>query len=626
MKRFLKLVLSCAIFMIAGLLFTGCDEEIIMVVGVDFYQEEMYVAVGDELDLSYKVYPNNASNLGVTYWSSDPSIASVDANGHVTIKDSGQAVVAIRTLDGGFEDYCTIITDIDPDEIRWKTKDGRIIESNHDDYSGETTVAIGQVIKLEIDYIIDGEVSEIVTNKDVTFTSSNPENVEVINAKEGILRAIDSNIRNADNIPYSYVTATLNTASGEKKIVCRVSVNEYTTVEKLYVNKVEGDVEVLNSRDGSERIFLDAEDDIGIEYYAYLLNETNFKKTDYDATFRSSDPEVFTIENAYESNSIVYFKLLPRKEGEALLFVDTTCYNENGKQVSCVINVIVQAAVERVEVSASETKETTLGDALNHEIVVSGDIFSINFDYYDSFGNLIDNAERNVHFYGTDTYVLYDLATGEYIYDVTKDGLSYYKDGFALDMFGEPEEGDEKIVVTSPCNEYIMVCGNNKYKVASVPTDINQRFCIAGYVSKENHSDINEEENRTYFCYYFYIRNELQGIIASTQSAKTDGDGNILEIPMVGGIDEVTIISGTSEDIYVYTFAFFDDETIPANITYSISDDKLVKVVQDGNKYTISSVEVLPGEDLPQGEGIVTFTATDGVKTVSIDVLVHIVN
>ena len=624
MKRFLKLILSFSIFIFSGLLLSGCDDDIIMVVGVDFYQEELYVSVGEQLDLSHKVYPNNASNAKVTYWSSDPNVASVDENGHVTIKDFGEAVVAVRTSDGGFEDYCKIITNIDPDEIKWNTDDGRIVESSHEEYSGETTVAIGQVIKLDIDYILDGQVSDSVTNRNVTFTSSHPENVEVINASEGILRAIDSNVRNTDNIPYSYVTATLKTAGGEKKITCRVAVNEYTTSEKLFVNKVEGDVEILSKRDGSEKLYLDAEDDIGIEYYSYLLNATDFKKTDYDMTLRSSDEEVFTIENAYESNNIMYFRLLPRKEGSANLFVDTTCYDEGGKQVSVVINVVVQAAVERTEVSASTKKETTLGNAYNHEIVVSGDIFSINFDYYDGLGNVIENAERNIHFFDTDSYLLYDNTKGEYIYNVKRyvsqtGDERYLKDGQDIDM-------TDKSIVASACDSYIIECGDNKYKVASVPSDINKVFCIQGYVAKENYSDINLEENRTYFCYYFYIRNELQGIIATKQEAIKDEHGKVLELPLKGGIDEVTIVSGTSEEVYVYTFAFFADQTGPANITYTISDTSLITVEQSGNKYTISSVVVGEGDEKPQGEGMVTFFASDGVETVKIEIMVHIVN
>lgn len=612
MKRFLKLVLSLSIFMISGLLLSGCDDDIIMVVGVDFYQEQLYVSVGDELDLSHKVYPNNASNAKVTYWSSDQNVASVDENGHVKVKDSGEAVIAIRTVDGGFEDYCKIITNIDPDEIRWNTDDGRIVSANNPEYSGETTVAIGQVIKLEIDYLIDGKVSEEVTNKNITFTSSHTENVEVINASEGILRAVDSNVRNSDNIPYSLITATLKTADGEKKLVCRVAVNEYTTTEKLFVNKVEGDEEVLGSRDGSEKIFLDAEDDIGIEYYSYLLNASNFKKTDYDMTIRSSNEEIFTVENAYESNNITYFRLLPKKEGSANLFVDTTCYNENGKQVSAVVNIVVQAAVESVEVSASNKKETSLDSSLNHEIVVSGDMFSIGFKYFDEFGNEIQNAERDIYFYGLDKYCIYDSKKDEYIYNVThsvNSGNDIYTkaDGTRVTITSD------MTIMKSP-SDYIIECGVNKFKVNTVPDNINTMYCIQGYVSKENHSDINDESNRTYFCYTFYIRNELQGIIA-TRQASTDGT-----IPMTGGIDDITIVSGASEDLYVYTFAFFNDETSPANITYKISDEELISVTRAGNKYTITS----KSQD-KQGEGMVTFTASDGEKTVSVSVSVHIV-
>jgi hypothetical protein len=231
----------------------------------------------------------------------------------------------------------------------------------------------------------------------------------------------------------------------------------------------------------------------------------------------------------------------------------------------------------------------------------------------DEFGKEIQNAERDIHFYDLDSYCIYDTSKGEYIYDVVHSvsgGNDVYK------KRGESKSitiTSDMIIMKSP-SDYIIECGVNKFKVNSVPDNINTMYCIQGYVSKENHSDINDENNRTYFCYTFYIRNELQGIIATRQNA-TDGT-----IPMTGGIDDVTIVSGASEDLYVYTFAFFDNETSPANITYEISDEDLISISRVGNKFTITS----KSQD-KQGEGMVIFTASDGEKSVSISVSVHIV-
>lgn len=58
--------------------------------------------------LTATVYPENATNKGVTWSSANPSVATVDQNGLVTAVAAGTVVITVTTLDGGHSNTCTV--------------------------------------------------------------------------------------------------------------------------------------------------------------------------------------------------------------------------------------------------------------------------------------------------------------------------------------------------------------------------------------------------------------------------------------------------------------------------------------------------------------------------------------
>lgn len=52
--------------------------------------------------------PDNATDKTVTWTSSDPAVATVDANGKVTAVAAGSATITATTADGGFTDTCEV--------------------------------------------------------------------------------------------------------------------------------------------------------------------------------------------------------------------------------------------------------------------------------------------------------------------------------------------------------------------------------------------------------------------------------------------------------------------------------------------------------------------------------------
>jgi uncharacterized protein YjdB len=75
-------------------------------IALDETTKTMYV--GQAARLSYVLLPNNASKNTVTWTSTNPSVASVDATGKVSAKSVGTTVIILKTLDGGYSIYCTI--------------------------------------------------------------------------------------------------------------------------------------------------------------------------------------------------------------------------------------------------------------------------------------------------------------------------------------------------------------------------------------------------------------------------------------------------------------------------------------------------------------------------------------
>ncbi len=86
------------------------------VTGVTINTTNQTVNIGASFDLAQTVTitPNNASNDIITWSSSNPAIASVDANGIVTGLSVGNATITATTAEGGFTATCavTVITPV----------------------------------------------------------------------------------------------------------------------------------------------------------------------------------------------------------------------------------------------------------------------------------------------------------------------------------------------------------------------------------------------------------------------------------------------------------------------------------------------------------------------------------
>ena len=76
--------------------------------GVTLNKTELSLTVGSSEQLTATVAPAEADNKSVTWTSSNPAVATVDASGNVTAVSAGSATITVTTADGGKTATCTV--------------------------------------------------------------------------------------------------------------------------------------------------------------------------------------------------------------------------------------------------------------------------------------------------------------------------------------------------------------------------------------------------------------------------------------------------------------------------------------------------------------------------------------
>lgn len=84
------------------------DDSAISVTGVTLNKATLAFTEGDSSTLTATVAPDNATNKTVTWTSSNPAVATVDANGKVTAVAAGTATITATTEDGGKTATCAV--------------------------------------------------------------------------------------------------------------------------------------------------------------------------------------------------------------------------------------------------------------------------------------------------------------------------------------------------------------------------------------------------------------------------------------------------------------------------------------------------------------------------------------
>ena len=520
MKNFLTLIFVALFIVPVGILFSGCgsDNEVILVTGVDFDSDEIFLNVDASTpkELPFKVYPNNASDKSVSFTTSNEAIASVDGSGNVIMKASGEAVITVRTRDGGYTDTIKVSSLEDPTSISfYKEGVDSSIQKIGDDYV--TYISIGEAKKLPVYFLNEnGEEDIAITNRSVTFTSNwngSGTGVSVINDNSGIIYGEESKSIGESDQEYTIITATLNSSQSEIKPTANIKVYVTESVDKndFYISTIDG----KEIHDG-DTIILNSE----AKLKAYLLNHAGFSE-DFEIFFSQNDNELFdcTLDGKNDENSGIYTKYFTlnkrSKEGNGTLTISLSRAGYDGNRIEFTINVVVEAEVSCIKAQNSNAQNTVTGVDVIYDIYKVGDSFSLEILYYDSQGHEISVTR--------DIYFEIKSEDAEYIkaYNKKSDSTNRYLDNFFQINSATSELITIKVVDKEDSNIYY----EYKFYIAK---NIDRLVITSDHAHENAVNELYINENGSAILYF------------TTESLLSGGNGGYVQISCDSKIVNVT--------------------------------------------------------------------------------------
>jgi uncharacterized protein YjdB len=196
MKKIPSSVFIIIISLIAAFSFTACSgggEDEIAVLSLRLDKTTLSLSKGETSRLTAIVSPSDATNPTVSWSSSDPAVATIDATGNVTALAAGSATVTARSIaDGKFAATCSVTVTVAVESISIDKQ--------------EVTLILGQALHLNA--II---VPSDATTKDVIWSSSDR---KIVTVEDGNILAV--------GVGSATITAT--SRDGNKTAICSVKV------------------------------------------------------------------------------------------------------------------------------------------------------------------------------------------------------------------------------------------------------------------------------------------------------------------------------------------------------------------------------------------------------------------
>ena len=262
---------------------TGSGQISVSVAGVSLDKTEIVLVEGSSEKLTATVEPTNATNKNVTWSSDHEAIATVDQNGTVTARNGGQAIITVTTADGSKTATCT---------VNVRVHIGVPVQSVGLNKT-ELALEVGKTGTLEAKV----EPSD-ATNKNVTWSSSNP---EVATVDNGVVTAVSA----------GEAIITVTTEDGAKTATCKVTVNAPQTVPVTGVTLDKAELTLEKGSTGTLKATVAPQ------------NATN-----NTVTWSSNNPEVATVDSTG--------KVVAQKPGNATITVTTV---DGNKTATCEVTV-----------------------------------------------------------------------------------------------------------------------------------------------------------------------------------------------------------------------------------------------------------------------------------------------
>ena len=269
----------------------------VAVTGVTVAPATLTLEVGQTGALTATVAPATATNKAVTWTSSAPAIATVDASGTVKGIAPGTATITVKTADGGKTATCAVTVKAAVIPVTGVTL-----------APGALTLEVGQTGALTATV-----TPTTATNKAVTWTSSAP-----------AIATVDAS-GTVKGIAPGTATITVKTADGGKTATCAVTVKE-AAAPPVKVTGITLNYSSITVNGDLERVQL-------------IATVAPATATDQSLTWTSSDASVASVDGA----GLVTI----RKKGKAT--VTAKANDGSGVSASCLFDVIRTVANETID-------------------------------------------------------------------------------------------------------------------------------------------------------------------------------------------------------------------------------------------------------------------------------------
>ena len=270
----------------------------VSVTGISLNNNNLELKVGDTYNLSCEISPSNATNKNVEWSSSNYDVVSVE-NGKVTAKSKGEATITVKSLDTGVTATCS---------IKVLNKVTSVSLSNK-----EINLNKGETHNLTYTILPDD-----AANKDVEWSSSNPDVVSVENGKITAknvgnaiitLKAIETGITATCNVT---VTSKVENISLEKE--------EYTVIKDRYLTITP----IITPDDATNKKYSITSEDENI----VKIEDGKIKGVDIgqaNVTFKTKEGE---------KSVTIKIKVINISDSDCLTFEDSLRVDEKNNQVS----------------------------------------------------------------------------------------------------------------------------------------------------------------------------------------------------------------------------------------------------------------------------------------------------
>ena len=116
---------------------------------------------GETVQLTATVAPDNAVNKNVIWTSSDPNVATVDANGKVAAVGNGTCTITATTEDGSFTAICTIKVEIPDSDNGGNNGDNNSGDNNQSNEDANTPANTKEDKKPNVEAPKTGDASNV---------------------------------------------------------------------------------------------------------------------------------------------------------------------------------------------------------------------------------------------------------------------------------------------------------------------------------------------------------------------------------------------------------------------------------------------------------------------------------